>query len=137
MTSFLLFGLLFNHFQSEFALELNNIQDASGSVYIAIYNKSDDFLKYDHIYSRKIVPVSQTGTMRVSIHDLPPGAYAVSCFHDVNGNGQLDTDWMGIPTEPYCFSNNARPKFRAPRWSEAVFQFPGEGLNMRLKMEKW
>ncbi|MBL7808160.1 MAG: DUF2141 domain-containing protein [Saprospiraceae bacterium] len=137
MTSFLLFGLLFNHFQPEFALELNNIQDASGSVYIAIYNKSDDFLKYDHIYSRKIVPVSQTGTMRVSIHDLPPGAYAVSCFHDVNGNGQLDTDWMGIPTEPYCFSNNARPKFRAPRWSEAVFQFPGEGLNMRLKMEKW
>jgi uncharacterized protein (DUF2141 family) len=137
MTFILIVGLLFSTFQSEFSLELNNIQEAKGSIYIAVYNQPDDFLKQDRIFRHKIMPVSQAGTMRVSMGDLPPGAYAVSCFHDVNGNGKLDTDWVGIPVEPYCFSNNARPKFRAPKWTEAVFQYPAGGMKMGLKMEKW
>jgi uncharacterized protein (DUF2141 family) len=137
MTLFLLFGLLFTGINPEFTLDLNNIKEAKGSIYVAVYNRQDDFLKQDRIYRHKIMPVSQTGTVRISMGDLPQGAYAVSCFHDVNGNGQLDTDWAGIPSEPYCFSNNARPKFRAPKWSEAVFQYPAGGFKMDLKMEKW
>jgi len=52
---------------------------------------------------------------------VPPGQYAVRLFHDVNGNGQFDTNPFGIPTEPFAFSNNARGRFGPATWEEAVF----------------
>ena len=38
--------------------------------------------------------------------DLAPARYAVAVYHDVNGNGRLDTVPPGLPTEPYGFSND-------------------------------
>ena len=69
--------------------------------------------------------------------NLPPGKYALSCFHDLNGNGKLDTNWMGIPNEPYGFSNNARPQFRAPKWAEAAFDWNGAGRVISVRVEEW
>ena len=44
--------------------------------------------------------------MRFVFTDLPPGGYAVAAFHDRNGDGELSRNILGIPTEPYGFSNN-------------------------------
>ena len=37
--------------------------------------------------------------------NLAPGRYAVLVFQDVNGNGRLDQNFLGIPREPLGFSN--------------------------------
>jgi uncharacterized protein (DUF2141 family) len=50
-----------------------------------------------------------------------PGQYAIRLFHDVNGNGELDTNPFGIPIEPFAFSNNARGRFGPAGWADAVF----------------
>ncbi len=50
---------------------------------------------------------------------VPPGSYAVAVHHDANANGRMDSNFLGIPKEGYAVSNDARPKFRAPRFSEA------------------
>jgi uncharacterized protein (DUF2141 family) len=42
-------------------------------------------------------------------------------FHDVNGDGRMNTNPFGIPTEPYAFSNNARGQFGPASWADAVF----------------
>lgn len=55
---------------------------------------------------------------------LPPGSYAVSVFHDANGNGKLDR-FMGIPKEGYGFSRNPSFKPRAPLFSEAEIAISG------------
>ena len=52
-------------------------------------------------------------------HDLESGKYAVSIFHDMNGNHQLDNDFFGVPVEGYCFSNNVRGVFSAPSFDDA------------------
>jgi len=57
--------------------------------------------------------------------DLKPGAYAVLITHDENGNGQLDTNMMGMPVEGYGFSNNPRV-MRKPTWDEARFELAGD-----------
>lgn len=122
---------------SDLQVEFSNILEAKGDLYVAVYNSSNAFLKEDQVFRKIIVPITQTGALKVSIDDLPPGQYALSCFHDVNGNGKLDTNWMGIPNEPYGFSNNARPKFRAPNWGEASFDFKEMGGSMKIRLEKW
>lgn len=52
---------------------------------------------------------------------LPPGEYAVMAYHDKNANEQLDTLPIGLPVEPYGFSNNARATFGPPPWRAARF----------------
>lgn len=56
--------------------------------------------------------------------NVAPGRYAVSIAHDRNGNRRVDTNFIGLPTEPWGVSNNARPTLRAPRFDEAAFTVP-------------
>jgi uncharacterized protein (DUF2141 family) len=67
--------------------------------------------------------------------DLPFGEYAVRLFHDENGNEKLDANWMGIPKEPYGFSNDARGKFGRPSYEAAKFRFDSDGLTLQVKLE--
>jgi uncharacterized protein (DUF2141 family) len=54
--------------------------------------------------------------------DVPEGTYAVAIGHDLNGNKRVDTNFIGMPTEQWGVSNNARPSLRAPRFDEALFK---------------
>ncbi len=58
---------------------------------------------------------------------LPKGRYAISAFHDLNSNNKLDKNMVGLPTEKYGFSNNARGTFGPPSLSDQLF-----GLNDHL-----
>lgn len=53
--------------------------------------------------------------------DLPAGSYAVSIIYDRDADGELDTNFLGIPTEPFGFSNNATALFGPPSWQDANF----------------
>ena len=53
--------------------------------------------------------------------ELPSGTYAVGVFHDVDGNGALSKSFLGIPKEPFGFSNNVRGRFGPPSFMEASF----------------
>lgn len=58
---------------------------------------------------------------------LSPGIYAVALFHDENGNGKLDTNFLGIPSEGVGVSNNKRPLVGPPNWSDAKFRLEHDG----------
>ncbi|HPQ58133.1 MAG: DUF2141 domain-containing protein [Flavobacteriales bacterium] len=64
--------------------------------------------------------VEANGPMvNVVFHGVPEGEYAIKAFHDVNANGELDTNWMGIPREPYAFGNDAMGTFGPPGFDQA------------------
>lgn len=55
-----------------------------------------------------------------------PGTHAVALFHNENGDGKLDTNFIGIPREDVGVSNN---QFRAngpPNWDDAKFNVNGD-----------
>lgn len=51
--------------------------------------------------------------------NLPAGNYAVMVFHDENGNGELDRNFLGIPREPLGFSRRYWAKGE-PAFSQAA-----------------
>ena len=53
---------------------------------------------------------------------LKPGLYAIRAFHDLNGDGKLNANPFGMPTEPYAFSNNAQGVMGPPPWAAAAFR---------------
>jgi uncharacterized protein (DUF2141 family) len=65
---------------------------------------------------------------------LPAGSYAVAVYHDKKNNKNLEKNYLGIPTEAYGFSNNARRTFSAPSFEEASFMVSDHKIiNITLK----
>jgi len=62
---------------------------------------------------------ARPGVVELRIRNVKPGAYAIAVFHDTNGNGKLDRGLIGLPSEPYGFSNDVGrsgpPSFEAAR----------------------
>ena len=56
---------------------------------------------------------------------VPAGDYAVKSFHDVDGDGKMNTNPFGMPTEPYAFSNNARGNMGPATWAQTHFAASG------------
>jgi len=57
---------------------------------------------------------------------VPSGTWAVLAYHDENGNKKLDTNFVGMPTEGYGFSNGAKARFGPPSFKDAAIAV-GEG----------
>lgn len=61
------------------------------------------------------------GQTIITIHGVPPGVYAIQTFQDVNANGKMDTSWVGLPLEPFGFSQDAVPFLSKPSFDEVKF----------------
>jgi uncharacterized protein (DUF2141 family) len=71
---------------------------------------------------------------RCDFLDIPPGTYALAVIHDEDMNGKLDTNWLGVPTEGYGFSNDAKAWLSAPAFSAASFQYDGQNLELTISL---
>ena len=117
-------------------LEITGLKDASGDIYIAVYDSDDNWLGDDTVMQQKVVIAEALdGELVLSELQLPPGEYAFSIFYDVNNNGELDTNWIGIPKEPVAISNNARPKFGPPSYEDAVFTLGSEPVIQQIEID--
>ena len=117
-------------------LELSGLQDAAGNIYIAVYDSDDSWLGDDTVLSEKVVIADALeGELVLAELQLPPGDYAISIFYDSNDNGELDTNFIGIPKEPVALSNNARPRFGPPKYKDAVFTLGTETVVQSISME--
>ncbi len=104
--------------QHNLKVNISQFKNHDGKVYVALYNSEADFLSETELYRKHIGPV--TGDkMTITFDDLPDGNYALSVFHDANGNDELDTNFFGAPKESYGFSNNPKIWLRAPTFAEA------------------
>lgn len=101
-------------------IEINGFTDNKGEAYVALYRENDDFPKMAGQFKGKTVVITNK-TAKVEFSNLTYGKFAVAVFHDRNKNGVLDKNLLGIPTESYGFSNNARETFSSPSFNSASF----------------
>jgi uncharacterized protein (DUF2141 family) len=107
--------------------------DAGGYLMLAVCPSADSFANDKGCRTMR-VPV-KGAVERVVFADLPHGPHAVKVFHDVNANGTLDTNWMGIPREPYGFGNDAMGTMGPPTFQQASVRVgPGEQV-ARVRMK--
>jgi uncharacterized protein (DUF2141 family) len=60
---------------------------------------------------------------QISVEGLGAGQYGAMVFQDLNLDGKMNFNLVGMPTEPYGFSNNSRGMFGPPPWAKAAFRF--------------
>jgi len=90
------------------------------------------FLKAKPEFSEEAAIVN--GKANVTFKGLPAGTYAISCFHDKNGNNQMDFEPTGMPLEPYGISNNKINYYGPPLWNDAKFNFEEQPLSMSIRL---
>lgn len=91
---------------------------APGALHIALYTPAEPFASVQTTFRGIIIDRSP---YTAHFDTLPTGRYAVALFQDRNGNGELDTNFFGVPVEPYGFSNNVRPRFFQPGFDACSF----------------
>lgn len=118
---------------SELKVQVNNIPSSKGNIMIAVYNKEEGFREKENTFRNMIVP-AQKGSMEITIGQLPSDKYAVAVYHDANGNGKLDKNFFGVPTEYYGFSNDARGSFGPPSYNDCSFSISAnKTISINLK----
>jgi len=117
-----IFSLAPDAHAADLTVDIVGVASAEGSLGCALFSRSaaEQFPLAQEAATRVRSP-AKPGTMQCVFRDLPAGDYAVSAAHDLNGNGQTDRNFVGLPTEPWAVSNNVRPTLRAPRFAEAAF----------------
>jgi len=116
-------------------VNIEGISSAEGVVLIALMDSADAYDNDGEPVQAWRVPADESGTAVVEATDIEPGEYGVRVMHDVNDNGKMDTNLMGIPKEPYGMSNNARGSFGPPKWSGIAFQVEGD-TNITINLSK-
>ena len=111
---------------ADLTVVVKDVHSADGAVLIAIYDSDTHFMDPRHAKFTNRTKASK-GEVTFVFHNVPAGKYAISCFHDENGNSRLDTNAMGIPTEGYGFSNDAHGVIGPASFVQAAFDFDGKG----------
>ncbi|MFO7964315.1 MAG: DUF2141 domain-containing protein [Desulfobacterales bacterium] len=112
-----------------------NIKGSEGNVACALFESSVGFPSKFLRYATNVMVIKiRQEQASFTFLDIPPGTYALAVVHDENMNGEIDTNWLGIPKEGYGFSNNAKASFGSPSFSAASFHYPGQNMEMTISL---
>ena len=125
----LLFIALFNTSNAvetfDLKVTVTNVKTLKGTVEIGIFNNANTFLEKGKEYKINSKVVTNN-TVEFTFKDVPKGDYAISIYHDVNADKECNMNFIGIPKEPYGFSNNFRPKFVKPTFNDCKIELSND-----------
>ena len=105
--------------QASLTVTFTGLTSTSGALMVALY---DSEAAYGGGQPLQAARVAVGGASAIAVFPgLKPGRYAIKVFHDLNGDGKLNTNPFGAPTEPYAFSNNAQGNMGPASWADAAF----------------
>jgi len=105
---------------ADLTIRVENVLQAGGVLRLGLYDAAlypDDNSK--PIASADVPAIG--GETVITLHGVAPGVYAIEAFQDVNANNKMDTTWMGLPLEPFGFSQDAKPFLSKPSFDDVKF----------------
>jgi len=122
---------------AELEILFPDLKSQKGGVAVVVFPKSAEKTFPDggghvrELYEK----LDGSSPFKMTIPDLPEDEYALAAYHDEDGDRKLARDWLGIPAEPFGFSNNPRIYFGAPSFRRSSFlMVPGKNqLTVKLK----
>ena len=77
---------------------------------------------------------ARDGETVVTIKGVPAGTWAVLAYQDENSNGELDRNLIGIPSENYGFSRDARGRFGPPSFEDAAMPVRDDAATATVRL---
>jgi uncharacterized protein (DUF2141 family) len=114
---------------ADLTVDVGGIRDARGAIMVALHAPKDGVAFPDMAGAVAAQwRMAEPGTLRFVFPGLKPGRYAVAVYHDENGNQKLDTNPLGMPTEGYAFSKDAKGYAGPPSFDAAAVEVGDEAV---------
>ena len=132
-----------NSFSEEANLKINILNlDKPGVLYLSVCQDRESFERtVKESEEKNCIRASEemsSQNLQTTIK-LPLGEHAITLFVDFNGNKKIDKNFLGIPKEPYGFSNNVIGNMSAPTFDQAKFEILGptsQNIKLRIGIPK-
>ena len=111
---------------------VEQVRNSKGDIRFSIFDVPSQFPQGNELNSKDIP--AQIGFVTVQFYNLVLGAYAIAIHHDENSDGEMNTNFIGLPKEGYGFSNNAKVNFAAPAFEAAAFNLDVGDKSIRLRV---
>jgi uncharacterized protein (DUF2141 family) len=118
---------------AELVVTVDGIRSDRGDIRLSLYASPAEWPDRS-ARANDQVQKARRGTV-VFRYQLLPGTYAANGYHDENGNGKFDTNFLGVPEEGYMFSNDVTPFLSAPSFVAASFKLPPEGAGITMRVQ--
>jgi uncharacterized protein (DUF2141 family) len=115
---------------------ITGFSDEVGNCRFALDNSKSVYEREDSVWIGKVLPITNKKVV-VVFDSLVYGEYAVRVFHDENKNEKIDTNFLGIPTEDYGYSNDASDWFGPPSWEKAKFTFNKPQMTIEIEVDSF
>jgi uncharacterized protein (DUF2141 family) len=116
-------------------IEIEGLRTAAGQVNVSLFGGPDGFPQdTSAVVESETVQLTGTRALVVRFENLRYGDYAIAILHDENGNGVMDTGFLGIPSEGFGFSNNPRTGFGAPSFETCKFRLDRPEVALQLQI---
>ena len=123
-------------FAANLTVTVDNITEDEGVLRIAVYEAAN-WLDGDpaKVLAGTVYDVTERqGDEPVVVNlEVEPGEYAAVVYHDVNENRVFDKNLLGIPKEPYAFSQGFK-KRRRPDFEDCKFVVREDGAAINLTL---
>jgi len=111
-------------------VKINGIESNDGKILIRVVDKDEKKIAMS-------VGTINNNTSTIEFTNLKKGVYAVSFFHDKNGNMKFDMGNRG-PEEGYGYSNNAKGFMKAPKFKKQKIKFTeSTTIELITRNPKW
>jgi uncharacterized protein (DUF2141 family) len=134
VASLLLAGVLFNAAAQagELVVTVNDVAVHKGQLKMALFDSAAAWDGKAKAIAQQ-AQAATAGSVEFRFADLPGGTYAISVMHDENDNGRMDSNFLGMPTEGYAFSNDPKV-MRKATFEEAAFEVGADGARIDMHL---
>jgi uncharacterized protein (DUF2141 family) len=116
-------------------VHLDGFRNNNGKAHCSLFNDPPAFPEHgEKAFKEGEAPSIRNAYAEIDFTGIPPGKYALVCYHDENSNGKFDESALGMPKEGYCFSNNEKPTLSAPNFNECAFDYEGGDQSISITM---
>lgn len=126
----IIFGISSESTAADIRVDLSEAP-TEGSIVLMLFDSANAFGDFRDAVRKETF--STNGSTSFTLDQIPAGEYALVVHHDLNSDGVLDKNFIGIPTEPLAFSNGYRPK-GPPNYQRARISL-AEGQTMVMELE--
>lgn len=104
----------------------------NGSIKIALYGSEADFDKTENAVASESLLILEGESVWTIPPKQLPAKFGVAAYHDENNDELLNRNRLGIPTERYGFSRNARGLTGPPSYKQSVIDRPAAGGTINI-----
>lgn len=120
--------------QADLVVHASGFAHERGQAIANLFRTGDDVLGKP---AARVAARIEEGKATLIFPRLPHADYAVSVFHDENGNDELDHNFLRMPAEPLGFSNGFRLSLFSglPSFEKLRFAFGAEAKPVEISVK--